>query len=70
MSFSTFSHQKTRGRTRSHLEMSGNLSFTDEKAAVGVTFKEINERVDLIGGGKGGTTLRGRVGLVKKTSAE
>ena len=50
--------------------MSGNLSFTDEKAAVGVTFKEINERVDLIGGGKGGTTLRGRVGLVKKTSAE
>ena len=44
--------------------MSGNLSFRDEKAAVGVTFKEINERGDLIGGGKG------RVGLVKKTSAQ
>lgn len=40
------SHNETRGWTWLYLEMSGNLSYRDEKAAVGnilVSFKEINE---------------------------
>lgn len=41
---STF-HQETRGCTRSRLEMSGNLSFRDEKAAAGVTLQKSMKEV-------------------------
>ena len=43
---SRHSHNETRGWFWLHLEMSGNLSFRDEKAAVGdthVSSTEINE---------------------------